>query len=251
MARHWLIAVVLVLAQAGVIAGVGAQDGGLVDTVIRGENVRLREEPATASPEIAVLQRGDAIQVEPPGEITDEGTWWYVIVPDTGDEGWVRWQFIVGATTDPEAALLGEIAAVDASAEATTSTDTKQSKEDRKAAKKAAKKGDAPAADTGPMPTDGQIVLEGAGTMTLDPITLAAGEFVAEFGALGDATGGPIVVSFRSATDDTVQVMLDDVVGAGEPFAVSSNVAVGVEDDYVVEVECPCDQWTITLTPQN
>jgi len=59
------------------------------DTVIRGENIRLRTEPAAASSDIAVLQRGDAITVTGESTSADGEEFYPVTVVGTGATGWV------------------------------------------------------------------------------------------------------------------------------------------------------------------
>ena len=236
-----------------------AQDVQLVETVVRGENVRIREEPAADSIELAVLQRGDLIQVEPPGELNEEGTWWYVLVPETGEEGWVRWQFVVGATADPEAEILGASVAIDPSmdpkAEQSKDGGGKPGKEERKAAKKVAKQnlGDGAAAAEGAViPLTDQFYLEGSGTQTLPPMLITAETIVGvEFGALGDDLGGPVVVIFTSETDGTENVAIEGTVEPGGAFSDVRSATIPVEDVYRVTVSCPCAQWTITLTPEQ
>jgi hypothetical protein len=60
------------------------------EAVIRGENIRLRVEPASESVDVAILQRGDAITVT--GESTSAGgdEFYPVEVVLSGAAGWVR-----------------------------------------------------------------------------------------------------------------------------------------------------------------
>ena len=60
------------------------------DAIIRGENIRLRIEPAAESVDVAVLQRGDAIVVSAESTVADGDEFFPVEVVLTGATGWVR-----------------------------------------------------------------------------------------------------------------------------------------------------------------
>jgi hypothetical protein len=60
------------------------------EAVIRGENIRLRVEPASESVDVAILQRGDAITVTGESTSADGDEFYPVEVVLTGAVGWVR-----------------------------------------------------------------------------------------------------------------------------------------------------------------
>jgi hypothetical protein len=125
------------------------------DAVIRGENIRLRAEPAANSSDIAVLQRGDAITVT--GESTRAAgeEFFPITVVDTGAAGWV-----IALAVDPrsitasapetvEVAETVEIVEVPETAEETPE-DQAAAREARRAAREAAEA--APTPEPAPAP---------------------------------------------------------------------------------------------------
>lgn len=79
------------------LAAPPAQIEGL-ETLLRGENVRVRLDPGDDAEEIAILQDGEPVEVTGAGTDIDGHVWWPILVIATGDEGWVRWEFLVSGT---------------------------------------------------------------------------------------------------------------------------------------------------------
>ena len=95
--KHRLTAImVLALAAGGTIPAFGQP---LEESELRGENIRLREEPADDAVELAVLQGGEEVDVTGEPVLVEGHAWWPVTVVDSEDEGWVRWEFLEGATS--------------------------------------------------------------------------------------------------------------------------------------------------------
>jgi hypothetical protein len=81
----------------------GPMSGQATDeTVVRGENVLVRDEPSDDGRVVAMLQGGDEVRLRGGGVLVDGHAWWSVVALDTGDEGWVRWEFLAGV--DPATA---------------------------------------------------------------------------------------------------------------------------------------------------
>lgn len=101
--KRWLTATIaLTLIAGGTLPAIGQS---LDETELRGENIRLREEPADDAFELAVLQGGEAVEVTGEPVLVDGHAWWPVLVVESGDEGWVRWEFLDGASPEADPAL--------------------------------------------------------------------------------------------------------------------------------------------------
>ena len=101
-----LVAVAGVATLAVGFVPAGAEEGveslSPASTLVRGRNVPVRAEPLETSEILAELQGGDEVELDGDGVRVDGVVWWPVVALDTGDEGWVRWEFLVGV--DPSSA---------------------------------------------------------------------------------------------------------------------------------------------------
>jgi hypothetical protein len=73
--------------------------------VVRGERVPVRKLPSREAAVIAMLHEGEAVEVGDGGVRVDGVVWWPVVAPRTGDEGWVRWEFLAGVDPARASAL--------------------------------------------------------------------------------------------------------------------------------------------------
>ncbi len=104
--KRWLTTtMVLALAAGGTLPVLGQS---LDETELRGENIRLREEPADDAAELAVLQGGAEVDITGEPVLVEGHAWWPVTVVDSEDEGWVRWEFLEGATSAADPATTEE-----------------------------------------------------------------------------------------------------------------------------------------------
>ena len=89
------------LALALVRASVGnAPAQELRSATIRGSNVRLRQQPDPEFPGVAVMQGGEVVTLT--GSVTIvTNHLWREIARDSGEQGWVRWEFLVGGSPLP------------------------------------------------------------------------------------------------------------------------------------------------------
>ena len=120
------------------------------DAVIRGENIRLRVEPAEDSADVAILQRGDAIIVTAESTRANGEDFFPVEVVLTGATGWIRAlavdpRSIAASTTEPEVVETVEVVEPVES----TEVDRAAEREARRAAREANAE---PAAETEPTP---------------------------------------------------------------------------------------------------
>jgi hypothetical protein len=65
----------------------------------QGREHPLREEPADDAAELAVLQGGAEVDITGEPVLVEGHAWWPVTVVDSEDDGWVRWEFLEGATS--------------------------------------------------------------------------------------------------------------------------------------------------------
>lgn len=109
------------IAAAPALAAPPAQIEG-VETLVRGENIRLRLGPGDEAEEVAILQDGEPVTVSGPGTEANGHVWWPILVTATGEAGWVRWEFLVSGTpvlaAAPPVAPPADAAAADADAAA-------------------------------------------------------------------------------------------------------------------------------------
>ena len=94
-----ILAVILVgmAALSGYQHSAARQDDGRrfpAAAVIRGENIRLRLDPAEASEDVLILQRGEEVTITSEPVAADGLEFYPVEVLATGDAGWVRTLFI-------------------------------------------------------------------------------------------------------------------------------------------------------------
>ena len=97
MKRLLVVATVASLLVGGAAPVVGQP---IDETELRGENIRLREDPGDEEFELAVLQGGEPVEVIGDPVLVDSQAFWPVLVIETGEEGWVRWEFLVGGSPE-------------------------------------------------------------------------------------------------------------------------------------------------------
>ncbi len=75
-----------------------AQQGGAIQVpasaIVRGEDIRLRFDPATESQDITIMQRGDEITITGPAVAADGEEFYPITLSSTGEAGWIRTIFI-------------------------------------------------------------------------------------------------------------------------------------------------------------
>ena len=82
--KRWLTTtMVLALAAGGTLPVLGQS---LDETELRGENIRLREEPADDAAELAVLQGGAEVDITGEPVLVEGHAWWPVTVVDSEDK---------------------------------------------------------------------------------------------------------------------------------------------------------------------
>lgn len=75
-----------------------AQQGGTIQVpasaIVRGEDIRLRVDPATDSQDITIMQRGDEITITGAAVAADGEEFYPIQLASTGETGWIRTIFI-------------------------------------------------------------------------------------------------------------------------------------------------------------
>lgn len=93
-----LTALVVVLLSAAGAEPLLAQQGGVIQVpataIVRGENIRLRFDPATESDDVTIMQRGDTITITGAAVAADGDEFYPIALRDTGETGWIRAIFI-------------------------------------------------------------------------------------------------------------------------------------------------------------
>jgi hypothetical protein len=281
------LAIVLAVALSGIgaiilpFAEVAYAQQFPASAVIRGENIRLRLEPAEETDNVAILQRGDQITIT--GDVTaaDGLAFYPVEVEQTGDAGWVRDLFInprsIVPLVEPAPAL--EPApeaepeaepAPDASAEDGNNQrrerPARQNRQNRQAAAEgdeAAAEDDAAAAeeDADQAAADDAAAEEPADGAADEPVATAAGvgtarseRFALEPGryrvnAAMEVSAATGFTCELFGPDDFTETLFDEQIDEPQSWTAQTRLRLDSGGDFYVECADTDEEWTITFTP--
>jgi hypothetical protein len=208
---------------------VAAQQQFPARATIRGENVRVRAEPADAAANNAVLQRGDAIILMGPLEAHPDGEFYPVEVPSTGATGWVLWVFIDPRTIAPMEDVVIE--------EPPVETPEPEPTEEPNGGGRRRRGG-------------GQELVasvSGVGVSVSDPFSLTAGRYrvsasvdVSDYSGFACQLHGP---------DGYEELIFNELIETPQLWTGSTVVTLGADGEYFVEVSNTDAPWTIEFSP--
>lgn len=246
--------------------------------VIRGENIRLRIEPAENADDVAILQRGEPITITGAATAADGDEFYPVEVVGTGETGWVRVLFVnpksivpiaepppvEPAATEP-AAEEGENGDGgnqgntnnrrqnrrnrDAAAEETPAPEEAAPEQAATPAPPAEQPADQPAALPAEQPAPGALTFSGTGTASSAPLTLEPGRYRATATVEASAPGG--FLCNLTGPRNFSETLFDEQIDAAQSWTVRASVSIDRAGDYVMECSNTNDPWTITLEPRG
>lgn len=271
MARWLAVILIVIVALAGI--GLGSPLF-VVETqaqqfpaaaVIRGENIRLRAEPAEATNDIAILQRGDEITIT--GDVTAaDGLFFYPVeVVQSSDTGWVRDLFIdpksIVALDVPAPEPVTEPAPDGSAAEGNNGRRERPARENRRNNRQAENGAaeSAPAAEeaspaatpapeveqpvAGAAPQTEAIVFSGTGAATSEPVALQPGRYRATATMEVSAAGG--FLCNLNGPDNFTETLFDEQIDSPQSWTARVSVSIETAGDYVIECSNTNDPWTI------
>jgi hypothetical protein len=262
-----VIAAVLVLPALVVIAPIAAQNQFPANALIRGENIRVRAEPARDAANNAILQRGDAIILTGPLETHPDGEFYPVQVPGTGATGWILALFIDPASIAP--GVVTEVVvqptaapAAEPNVQVVVEQPTQVVVEAQPTAAPVAEA--TPAARAGrrnrdranpretqppatPETSPEKVVVSGEGATTSDPVTLVAGKYrVSAAMTVETATGFSAVLNGPNQFSET---LFDETIDTPQDWTAETNLRVAETGDYTVTVSNANASWKIRFVP--
>jgi hypothetical protein len=248
--------------------------------VIRGENIRLRIEPAENADDVAVLQRGDAITITGAATAVDGDEFYPVELAGTGETGWVRVLFVNPKSIVPIAELppVAPAATEPAAAEPnngggkqannnqgnTNNKNKNKNRQNRNAAEETpAPEQPAPAAATPapateqpaeqpaaqPTPAPGALTFSGTGAVASAPLALGPGRYRAT--ATMEVTAPSGFLCNMTGPRNFSETLFDEQIDSPQSFTARASVAIDRAGDYVIECSNTNDPWTITLEPRG
>lgn len=267
----------LTIILAIALSGIGANILFLADeaqaqqfpssAVIRGENIRLRLEPAEATEDVAILQRGDEITIT--GDVTaaDGLTFYPVEVVQTDDAGWVRDLFInpksivplEGPAPEPEPEAEP---APDASAEEGNNErrerparNNRQNRQNREAAAAAedaaaadqAAEDEATAADAEGAAAEAVATATGVGTARSERFALEPGRYrLTAAMEVSEASGFTCDIF---GPDNFTESLFDEQIDAPQSWTAQTRLRLESGGDFYVECSNTDAEWTISFVP--
>jgi hypothetical protein len=265
MARS--LAMILVVALAGVGFGLPflAEEAQAqqfpASAVIRGENIRLRLEPAEVTDDVAILQRGDAITITGAVTAADGLAFYPVEVVQTGDAGWVRDLFInprsIVPLEEPAPVLEPEPEpAPDASAEegnnerrerpARNNRQNREAAADEEADQAAAD--DAAAAESADGGnTEAVATATGVGTARSERFALEPGRYrLTAAMEVSEASGFTCDIF---GPDDFTETLFDEQIDGPQSWTAQTRLRLENGGDFYVECSNTNDAWEISFVP--
>jgi hypothetical protein len=270
--KRWRIAIasaLLLLLLAGTpLTPLAAQNQFPANAVIRGENIRVRAEPAANAVDNAILQRGEPIILTGDLEAHPEGEFYPVQVPATGATGWILWLFIdptsiVPAAPAPAPAPAAEPTVVPVVEPPEVVVDVPPAEPAPPAAEPAP-----PAAEPAPPedesgrrnrdrpdrqqepPADAapeRVVVSGDGTSVSDPINLVAGRYQAMASMQVDDFSGFIAI--LHGPNDYSETLFNEMIDTPQEWTAETVVTVDQDGEYFVEVTNTDASWRIRFVP--
>jgi hypothetical protein len=245
--------------------------------VIRGENIRLRIEPAENADDVAILQRGDAITITGAATAADGDEFYPVEVVGTGETGWVRVLFInpnsivpIAAPVPVQPAATEPAAAEPNNGGGKQANDKKKNRQNRNTAAEETPAPEQPAAEQAapaaatpppateqpaeqpaaqPTPAPGALTFSGTGAATSEPLTLEVGRYRATATMEVSAPSG--FLCNLTGPRNFSETLFDEQIDSPQSWTMRASVSIDRAGDYTVECSNTNDPWTITLEPRG
>jgi hypothetical protein len=270
--KRWLIAIasafLLLLLAGAPLTPLAAQNQFPANAVIRGENIRVRAEPAANAVDNAILQRGEPIILTGDLEAHPEGEFYPVQVPTTGATGWILWLFIdptsiVPAAPAPAPAPAAEPTVAPVVEPPEVVVDVPPAEPAPPAAEPAP-----PAAEPAPPedesgrrnrdrpdrqqepPADAvpeRVVVSGDGAITSDPFTLVAGQYRVSASMTVEAPTGFTAV--LNGPNQFSQALFNETIDTPQEWSAETEVTIAEAGEYTVNVADANTSWRIRFLP--
>jgi hypothetical protein len=248
--------------------------------VIRGENIRLRLDPAEASEDVLILQRGEEVTITSEPVAADGLEFYPVEVLGTGDAGWVRTLFIdpnsIAPLTVTEIEPLPEpapeVVPVPVEEESDRPRRDRNNRQNQNQNQEEAAPVEEPAVEEAPAeepvaeeppaedvpaeeppaeePADnsGTISVSGEGTTAADPVALEARRYrVRALVEASDASGFTVELL---GPDNFSEVLIEDTIDEPQTWISRTAVTLETAGDYVIQVSGTDDPWVVEFLPR-
>jgi hypothetical protein len=215
-----------------------AQQEFPASAVTRGENIRLRIEPAEDTEVLAYLQRGDRIRIMGETTFVDGNGFYPIEVVETGETGWIR-----DLAVDPRSLVALEALPVVEVEEAPSETAARADNSERSGRggrQETEREGSDARGSRG-------TSVPGVGTTVSDNLTLAPGRYRATVTMrVTDYSG---FIADLHGPDGFSENIFNEIIDAPQRWNAETIVDINTGGEYFVEVSNTDAEWEIEFIP--